>query len=261
MVRNTQVASRPCALSYNGETIRRNTDGMVSLTDMWKAEGSPPHKAPAMWLRLDVTRGLVEFLVLNMRQEHVLKTKSGKGGATWVVPNLAVAYAKYLSPQFYAWANQVILERIEEEANPELGIARSRARAVAAWKRKGKPGAWIQRRLDGIDVRHQFTDVLQQHGVEGFGYAACTNAIYRPVLGGTASEVKKVRDLSTGANLRDHMTTLELASVSFAESLSEKKIADDDLHGNAECEKACRVSGTIVADALEEAEKPRRINR
>ncbi len=29
-----------------------------------------------------------------------------------MIPNLAVAYAKYLSPRFHAWANQAVIERI-----------------------------------------------------------------------------------------------------------------------------------------------------
>lgn len=75
---------------------------------------------------------------------HILKTSRGKGGATWADPRLAIAYAKFLSPAFHAWANRVVIERMEEEADPELAYSRGRDRAVRGWQKSGKSPEWIQ---------------------------------------------------------------------------------------------------------------------
>lgn len=255
MVRNTQVAT-PGALSYRGEMIRRDTDGMVNLTDMWRAAGSPEKSVPGLWARLDATRDLIDVLAVNMRPAHILRATKGCTGSTWACPNLAVAYAKYLSPEFYAWANNVAWERLEEEQDPELGIERSRERAIKAWRRKGRSGAWIQRRLEGIDARNYFTDTLQEHGVTDSGYAHCTNAIYRPLLGGSASEVKRIRELPVKANLRDFLKASELMAVGLSETLASETIDKHNLNGQVPCHDACKWSASNVADALESNERP-----
>jgi len=50
MVKHLSVAEH--GLRYNGELIRRGADGMVNLTDMWRAAGSLPNKEPPNWMRL-----------------------------------------------------------------------------------------------------------------------------------------------------------------------------------------------------------------
>ncbi len=69
---------------------------------MWRASGASPTKQPAMWWRLESTQELVGIYGSNLRQAQVWTTLSGNTGGTWVIPNLAVAYAKYLSPRFHA---------------------------------------------------------------------------------------------------------------------------------------------------------------
>jgi hypothetical protein len=98
--------------------IRKNTDGMVNLTDMWRAAGASPNKQPWLWWRQDSTQELVGIHGTNLRQAQVWTTLSGGGGGTWGIANLAIAYAKYLSPQFHAWANQAVIERMETRAIP-----------------------------------------------------------------------------------------------------------------------------------------------
>lgn len=247
------VKSVSRTLVYRETAIQQASDGMLNLTDMWRAAGSPVSKDPSKWVRLDGTQDLIEVLAVNVRQAHILRAAKGRGGSTWAVANLAIAYAKYLSPEFHAWANSVVVERIEEENDPELGITRSRARAVKSWQRKGRSTGWIQKRLEGIEARNEFTDKLQQRGVNDFGYAYCTNAIYRPLLGGGATEVKKSRELPPKANLRDHLKMSELMAVGLSETLAVEAIDKHNLNGQLDCENACRWSASNVADALEKA--------
>lgn len=242
--------SKAKELVYQGFVIRKNTDGMVNLTDMWRAVGSPEHKKPYDWMRLDATQELAAICGTNTGVDRNRHTLAGGGGGTWVIPNLAIAYAKYLSPHFHAWANQAVIERMEEELDPELGVTRSRERAVNSYRRQGKSDAWIERRMKSVETRVHFTGVLCKHGVEGRGYSYCTNAIYRPILGQEAREAKATRGLKQSQNLRDNFSAVELAAVALAETLSEDRIKSGHMIGNDECERACHESASSISLAL-----------
>lgn len=120
----------------------------------------------------------------------------------------------------------------------------------AKYERQGKQLEWIDQREEGIEARKGFTDVLKDHGVETRGYPDCTNAIYRPVLGASAASVKASRGLKQKAQLRDSLSTVELAQVKLAELLAADRIEKDNLSGNDRCANACTLSGKAVAAAV-----------
>lgn len=111
----------------------------------------------------------------------------------------------------------------------------------------GKPEEWIEQREEGIEERKAFTDVLQSHDCTN--YAGATNEIYRPVLGGSAAQVKMTLQLKPKANLRDSLSTHDLAKVKFAEMLASDKIEGDNLRGERPCLAAARLAGNAVAQA------------
>jgi prophage antirepressor-like protein len=125
----------------------------------------------------------------------------------------------------------------------------------AKYERQGKQLEWIEQREEGIEARKGLTDTLKDHGVKDRGYPDCTNAIYRPVLGGTASLVKARRGLKPKAQLRDSLSTIELAKVKLAELFAAERIEQERLEGNDRCAKACRLSGSAVAAAARLAEQ------
>lgn len=105
----------------------------------------------------------------------------------------------------------------------------------------------IKARLKGKEVRVSFTSVLQDHGVtEGWQFGRCTDAIYRPILGGTTKIVKLERGLAQKVNLRDKLDEFELTQVMFAESLAERKIKSKSLQGLTQCEDAAFQSAKKV---------------
>jgi hypothetical protein len=191
----------------------------------------------------------------NVGKSHIWKSARGNKGGTWAAAGLAIAYAKYLSPEFHAWANRVIIERMEDEARSLASRELNHRRKIRKYKRDGKSEPWIQRRLDSFDVRHQFTDTLQDHSVTSTGYGICTNAIYQPILGGTASEVKTRLGLSKKDSLRDNLTTTGLAAVSLGEAMASDAIEKQNLHGETKCALACQWSAKSVAIALEHAQR------
>lgn len=97
----------------------------------------------------------------------------------------------------------------------------------------------IETRLKSKKIRVSFTNVLQDHGVtQGWQFAACTNAIYQPLLGGTAKEVKEHRGLSKSSNLRDDLDEVEMASVMLAEAVAAKKVKAENIQGFVGCRDA-----------------------
>lgn len=241
---------------YGDVLVRHDNHGFISLTDMWVAAGSPDGKHdPRRW-KDKAGSEFIEFISnsLNVPSGDIYKTSRGKYGGTWAHWQIALAYAKYLSPEFHAWANQAIKDRIEEEHDPELGITRSRDRAVEKWRRQGKDDNHIQMRLKSIDVRNNHTGVLKEHGVDGFGYGNCTNSIYLPILGGKANDLRKQRGLSRNANLRDNISAVELAGVMFAETLATDKIVRENRQGNNSCAAACLGAGMNVKSIIDKHE-------
>ena len=109
------------AFTYNNTPIA-SLDEMLSLTDMWRASGSDPSKRPVEWLRSKPTQQFVLFLAEDLGLGEVgkshfglIKIKKGgaDGGGTYAHWQLGMSYAKYLSPQFHAWCNTVVRERME----------------------------------------------------------------------------------------------------------------------------------------------------
>lgn len=262
-------------LVYGDTEVRVDAKGLVSLTDMWHAADKPEGKLePRLWAqapreKISGTSGLLsvsggpgyEFIDfvrknLNVDADYIYKTAKGRYGGTWAHWQIALAYAKYLSPEFHAWANQVVKERMEEDRSPELGIERSRERAIANWKRQGKSDEYIAARLQGIDQRNTFTRTLATHGVnDGKGIATCTNSIYQPLFGGTASQIRERRGLRQGQNVRDSMNRVELAATMFSEALASDRIERENRTGTGPCASACLKAGTTVAASLEHHKK------
>jgi hypothetical protein len=255
MPQSNSVATKYRKVEYNECPINiRLSDKWISLTDMWRAQGSPTSKRVNDWLNNDNIKPLLTVLAveLNTTPSCIYETRKGKGGGTFGIPKLALAYAEYLSPEFHSWALGTLIERIEEDADPELGITRSRGRAIAKWKRQGKSDEWINTRLKEIEGRNYLTDELQTRGInQPWQYGVCTNEIYKPILGGETKKVKEERGLPAKSNLRDSLDEVENAAIILAEAIARKKMRINELQGFKECRDACSESGEQVKKALD----------
>jgi len=226
---------------------------MISLTDLWREAGSHKDKTPNDWANIASNQQLIDTVanMLNTAHNGIIKSKRGKGGGTWAHKQIALAYAKYLDPKLHVLVNEVFFQRLEEEKNPDLIIDR----AIATYKRKGKTDKWIGQRLKSKGTRNEFTSCLAAHGVERDGFKNCTNAIYRPLYGGTTAVVRAKKHLDEKENIRDNMNLEELCAVEFAEMLSRNKINANNLNGNAQCELACTHSSNQVANLIIQSRK------
>lgn len=237
---------------FHGATIRlEDTENMMCLTDMWKASGSSSTKKPIIFLRQEP---IVELIgqIKKVTPHHLLvKSEKGRTGGTWAHVKIALAYAKFLSPEFHLWALQVIQDRIEEDQNPELGIQRSRERAIANWKKMGRTDEWIACRMRGIEFRNAFTGTIagrcpnekNPHGV-------ITNALYVGTLGNTAAGLREERNLPPKANMREHLDEHELLMVMLAESATIRKVEQDRLFGRDPIAHVANRAGKAISDAV-----------
>lgn len=102
-------------LVYGGVAIRDRGE-MLSLTDMWKAAGADPTKAPAQWQRLPQAAEFIEHVGLIVGKSHNNLVETRKRAGTFAHWQIGIAYAKYLSHDFHMWGNQAIREKMEGRA-------------------------------------------------------------------------------------------------------------------------------------------------
>lgn len=109
---------------------------------------------------------------------------------------------------------------------------------------------WAQARLEGKTARRKFTDVLKDHDVVKGGYAFCSEAINRHVLGTSTKEFRSQHELKKSEATRDHCTTRQLGQLTITEDLAAHRIERDDVRGNGPCSEECGRAAREVAQAL-----------
>lgn len=115
---------------------------------------------------------------------------------------------------FKLWLAQVGACRIDQLQDPELSIQQ----AMNDYRRLGYSEEWVNQRLKSIDARKELTDEWKRTGVEeGKEYALLTDIITRQWSGLTTKQYKQHKGLRK-ENLRDNMTTIELALNTLAEA-------------------------------------------
>ena len=112
------------------------------------------------------------------------------------------------------WLAEVGSDRIQQMIDPERSIQQ----AVADYRRLGYSENWINQRVKTIEVRKGLTDEWKRAGLqEGRDFAILTDLITKAWSGKTTKEYKHFKGL-TKENLRDNMTTIELALNTLAEA-------------------------------------------
>jgi hypothetical protein len=228
--------------------VSTDADGRVNLTDLWKAAGSPYQQRPAAWFS---TEAATKYLAatakkLKVAKNDLLQTRAGRGGGSYGNKFIALEYARYLNADLAVAVNEVFFERIAEEKNPELIVDR----AINIFRRKGLSDAQIGARIQGIQARNLLTETAGRHGVRGEGFRDITNAVYMPVLGGTAAEIRKREHLPEKANIRDSRSVLQLRAIEFAELLATENIEQKRVFGNEACVNECYRAGVEVRNAV-----------
>ncbi len=121
------------------------------------------------------------------------------------------------------WLAKVGYERMQEMADPEQALNRSRD----YWRKLGRSEKWIQQRMMGQEIRNKLTDYWGNNGVKkGDEFAILTNIIHEEWTELSVKSHKELKGLKN-QNLRDHMTDEELIFTALAE-LSTRRIAETE---------------------------------
>lgn len=151
---------------------------------------------------------------------------------------------------FKLWLAQVGRDRIEEIIDPELTIDR----ALNTYAQKGYSPEWINQRLQTIRARRELTDAWQAHGVEeSREYAILTDEVTKAWSGMNTRQYKNLKGLKK-ENLRDNMSTLELALNMLAEATTTELTNAQNPQGLEENRTVARQGGKVAGNARKEIE-------
>lgn len=194
-------------------------------------------------------------LLTNCKQLRMKSPKDGKRYKTDVATTeqllriIQSVPSKKAEP-FKMWLAMVGRERIEEIIDPELTIER----ALNTYAQKGYSPEWINQRLQTIRARKELTDAWGAHGVEaGKEYAILTDEVTKAWSGMTTRQYKNYKGLKK-ENLRDNMSTLELALNMLAEATTTELTNAQNPQGLEENRVVAKQGGRVAGNARKEIE-------
>ena len=155
---------------------------------------------------------------------------------------------------FKLWLAKLGQERIEEIENPEL----AQDRVKEYYELKGYPKDWIDKRLRGIAVRQDLTDEWKTRGIEERrDFAILTNEIHEATFDISIQTHKELKNFpkQSKANLRDHMTDLELIFTMLSERATTEITKTQDAKGFDQLKIASKKGGNIAKNARLELEE------
>lgn len=239
-------------IKFNAITLKAiGRDGeMYSLNDLWRMLGSPKSMEPRFWQRLPETERYFESETksLNVRKSHIIKSKRGKGGGTYATQRVFLEYARYLNKDLAVQINEVFLQEIKAQQNPELYLDKARA----AYKRKGKGDEWVDKRFKGISTRNALTHTLSHHGCKtGKDFSRCTRASYEGLFGRSVPALRETLNITEKQSIRDNMSSTQLTILELSEDLAKKKIEGKNINGAKNCANTCRDASQAISQAVQ----------
>lgn len=142
-----------------------------------------------------------------------------------------------------AEAGEEKLQQVEDRANDEK-------RLRAEYRAKGYDEKWIDQRIESDTNRNRLTDEWTYRGAkDGREFAILTNVINEGTFDLTVAEHKSFKTLPKNANLRDHMTRVELALISLGEATAEELHEQHDSQGFDELHRDAKAAGRVGGGA------------
>lgn len=229
-----------------------------SVVDVVKAltEQSTPRGASNYWAKLKErlkAEGASELLT--NCQQLKLKAADGKRRLTDVATTeqllrIIQSIPSKKAEPFKLWLAMVGRERIEEIIDPELTIER----ALDTYAKKGYSPEWINQRMQTIRARKELTDAWDAHGVKkGTEYGILTDEVTKAWSGMTTRQYKNLKGLKK-ENLRDNMSTLELALNMLAEATTTELTNAQNPQGLEENRAVAKQGGKVAGNARKEIE-------
>jgi len=155
---------------------------------------------------------------------------------------------------FKRWLAKVGYERIQEIEDPAL----AQERMKQLYEQKGYSKEWIDKRLRSIAIRQNLTDEWQERGITSEqDYAILTAEISKATFGMTPTEYRNHKNLpqKSKANLRDHMTELELIFTMLGEKVTTEISHQEKPKDMSTHKKVAQRGGKVAGNARKETEK------
>ena len=164
--------------------IRRDAQGRFCLNDLHRAAGGAKKHQPANFLRLDTTVALVAEIgnSSDLRSKPIVQAE-GRYGGTFVIRELVIAYAAWISPAFHLKVLQVFLAAAAP-ARPALARPQP-AYMAEAWFAilRHQASCMVHRALARALQIHDSTLSQVLNGTGHYGTGRCnTSRIARRVL-------------------------------------------------------------------------------
>jgi hypothetical protein len=227
-------------LTILGKGIRMNDNELVSLTDLWKAAGGNNVQRPSLWVKHE---GAMSFMLavakkLNVATGYVCASKPGRfGGGTWAHWQIALAYAKYLSPELHMAVNEVfkqfmeadtaLAESVLERSKDQRGILRVADKAVNKLESK-QDLEWIAARADARQGQLEVMAVASKYANGDktvFGKICDTNNEF--VTGKRTRQLREEFGIKGNKTPRDYFKADQLTELQLVQSWQAQKIIKD----------------------------------
>jgi hypothetical protein len=234
-------------ISLNGE--------LVNLTDMWKAAGSDSNRKPVIWFRHEGTQDFVVALEkeLKVTVNHLLKTKTGRDGGTFSHWQIAVEYARYLSPKLAVWANEELRHHFQAEQNPEWAYGKYGLKSAQEMEKAGCSPGEILQRLQGITVTKLFQSSLGKHGCcQPWHWGTIIRDMTRIITGETPQQIK---DRTGSSRTRDVVTSINRMALLHAEAKLTEVLDKKGITNYDDCRQATEVVAGLFADASKQVDE------
>jgi DNA-damage-inducible protein D len=130
-----------------------------------------------------------------------------------------------------SWLARVGKDRLDETADPELGLFRSFDKAIGEYRLQGKSESWIEARIQGIVTRKQFMDALSVAVLNAPStiYVEATETLYKGLWERTTAQLRGDLKIDKKANPRDHFGEYALIYTRLAEKMASEKLGDAEI--------------------------------
>lgn len=209
---------------------RIRTDGdLVSLQDIWVADGSRQWREPWGFIRLPDTLAFIDELASSDGISKAGITRQDDPNDIWAHWQVAMRYNYLIGHTWAIGANKAIKEWIEEKRNPELKARRAARAIYENAKARGveNPEFYTEQVLQAIGARVHFTEVYGSK-VRDPKYGSATNACYQGLTEKKAAELRAEMGLPHDANVRSFFPLKLRMATALAEVMAAEEMAPRD---------------------------------
>jgi hypothetical protein len=224
-------------LEFDSAKIRVTTDGRVSVIDMIAACGfKRPHDAWA-YVKKQFTEKTDNFKFPGERQRLTpVATKEQVIKILMVMPKAVKVDA------FREWASSILVRYLDGD----ISLAEEIFELTQA---SPEDQARSAARINGKASRNLLTATIKDRGTKHI-FGLCTNATYDGMFDTDATGLRKMMNLTTKDNPRDHMDMGNVLAIGLAEWKAAQQIKKDDIHGDRPCATVCKQSAQQVRSIL-----------